>query len=41
VSIVVSFLNIDVALLLWLLLPLRDLLYLGRESPDSPGTNNL
>jgi hypothetical protein len=36
-SIVVSFLSVDVALLLWLLLPLRDLFYLRREAPDSPG----
>lgn len=40
-SIVVSFLSIDVALFLWLLLPLRDLFYLGRESPDSTRINNL
>lgn len=40
VSIVVSFMSINVALLLWLLLPLRDLFVLGRESPGSRPTNN-
>lgn len=34
-SIFVSFVSIDVALLLWLLLPLRDLFVLGRLSPPS------
>jgi len=42
VSILVSFVSIDAALLLWLLLPLRDLLVLGRVSPPgSPPINNL
>jgi hypothetical protein len=41
VSIVVSFVSIDVALLLWLFLPLRDLFVLGRESSGSPPINNL
>jgi hypothetical protein len=41
VSIAVSFLSINVALFIWLLLPLRDLFVLGRESPGSPPINNL
>jgi TMEM175 potassium channel family protein len=42
VSIVVSFVSINVALFLWLLLPLRDLLILGWVSPPgSPHVNNL
>ena len=40
VSIVVSFMSIDVALFLWLLLPLRDLFILGRKSPGSHPINN-
>jgi uncharacterized membrane protein len=41
VSIVVSFKSIGVALLLWLLLPLRDLIVLSRVSPGSPPIKNL
>jgi uncharacterized membrane protein len=41
VSIAISFVSIDVALLLWLLLPLRDLFLLGRESSGYPPINNL
>jgi uncharacterized membrane protein len=41
VSIAVSFLSINVALFIWLLLPLTDLFVLGRESPGSPPINNL
>jgi uncharacterized membrane protein len=41
VSIVVSFMSIGVALLLWLLLPLRDLIVLSRVSPGSPPIKNL
>jgi uncharacterized membrane protein len=40
VSIVVSFMSINVALFLWLLLPLRDLFILGRKSPGSHPINN-
>lgn len=41
VSIFVAFVSIYAALLLWLLLPLRDLLVLGRVSPPgSPSINN-
>lgn len=39
-SIVVSFVSINAALLLWLLLPLRDLFLLGRVPPASPSINN-
>jgi uncharacterized membrane protein len=39
VSIVVSFVNIDVALFLWLLLPLRDLFFMLRVFPGSPPFN--
>jgi len=41
VSIVVSFVSIDAALLLWLLLPLRDLFILGRVSSGSSPIKNL
>jgi len=40
VSIVVSFVSIDVALFLWLLLPLRDLFFMLRVFPSSPPINN-
>lgn len=40
VSILVSFINIDVALFLWFLLPLRDLAILLRSSPGSSPINN-
>jgi uncharacterized membrane protein len=40
VSILVSFINIDVALFLWFLLPLRDLAILLRSSPGSSSINN-
>jgi uncharacterized membrane protein len=41
-SIVVSFVSIDAALLLWLLLPFRDLFVLSRVSPPGlPPINNL
>src|SRR5580765_4457136 len=40
VSIIVSFINIDVALFLWFLLPLRDLAILLRSSPGSSSINN-
>ena len=39
VSIMVSFLSINLALLLWLLLPLRDLFVLGRFSSGSSSSN--
>jgi len=39
-SIVVSFVSIDAALMLWILLPLRDLFALDRRSSDSPSANN-
>jgi uncharacterized membrane protein len=40
VSIVVSLVNSNVALLLWLLLPLRDLFFTLRASPGPPSINN-
>ena len=40
VSIVVSLVSSNVALLLWLLLPLRDLSFMLRASPGSPPINN-
>ena len=40
VSILVSFVNINIALFLWFLLPLRDLSIMLRASPDSSPINN-
>ncbi len=40
VSILVSFVNLDIALLLWFLLPLRDLFIMLRASPGSSPSNN-
>jgi len=40
VSIVVSFVNLDVALFLWFLLPMRDLFFMLRKFPVSPPINN-